>query len=64
MLASNDKTDERFKPPSSNSQSGNEKRIHRSKLDTLDKEASKLKQELVDLKNADLVETKNNLGNF
>ncbi|XP_046818250.1 citron Rho-interacting kinase-like isoform X1 [Vespa crabro] len=61
MLASNDKTDEKFKSPS-NSQNGNEKRIHRSKLQTFDKETSKLKQELVNLKNEDLVETKRNLG--
>lgn len=63
MLASNDKTDEKFKSPS-NLQNGNEKRIHRGKLETFDKETSKLKQELVNLKNEDLVETKKSLGNF
>ncbi|XP_043502647.1 citron Rho-interacting kinase-like isoform X1 [Polistes fuscatus] len=62
MLASSDKTDDKFKSPSNSCNNEQDNWMHRSKLDKLDKETSQLKQELLDLRNADLIESKKNLG--
>ncbi|KAI4502502.1 hypothetical protein M0802_002414 [Mischocyttarus mexicanus] len=61
MLASSDKTDDKFKPSSNN---GRDNWMHRRKLDKFDKETSILKQELLDLKNSNLTESKKNLGDY